>query len=228
MAKLNLAVFKQGKPIYWIVGAVVVFVLFYLMLNKGGSSSGATSYVATGPSEAMQAQALQAGTAIQGAQIAANIEALRIQAGRETALAGATVASEQLASGERVAMAQLSHDTALANLNAQANMLINEQNIEYGIETARLAADTQLGLRALDIGLLQTQLETQAHMFQTQSTNLIAQSLIGQVGNLKKKNRDEALAYLASASLGTPNTYAPQGGINIPIEYIPSVAGYIA
>ncbi len=213
MAKLSLKVFKQGKPIYWIIGAVVVFVVFYFLFNKGsGSASGSTQYVSSGPSEALQGAQLQAGAAVQAAQISANVEAMRIQAQRETQTLGAQVALEQLASGENVAMAQLANERDLGAMNVNANLLINEQNLNYGAETARLAAETTLGLRMIDANIVTHQLDTNAAMFAEQSRNLIATTALGQIQGLKKKNRDEALTAITASLTGTPNLYVPQGG----------------
>lgn len=225
MAKINLRVFKQGKPIYWIIGGIVVFVLFYMLFNRGApaTAGGGTTVVQSGPSEAMQIAGMQTAAAIQSAQIAANIEALRVQGERDQAALAGQVALAQLASGERVALETLNAEREAAAINAQTNLLINEQTINYNLESARLASETQLGLRQIDANLISGQLDAQAEMFrdqlaanmamyQIQSQNLIAQTAFSQIGNLKKKNRDEALAYLASAFGDFPNTYVPQRG----------------
>lgn len=217
MAKLNLQVFKKGKPIFWIIGGVVVFVVFYLMFNKGsgGASTGTTTVMQSGPSEALQAASLQASTAIQAAQISANVEATKIGAERDANVLAAQVALAQLSSGEHVALEQLEADRAAMELNASTNLLVNEQNLNYGLETARLAANTELGRKQIDANLLTQQLATNAamfseqlaanvHMFDTQSDNLIKQSIIGQVGSLKKGDRDNALISIA---LGAPSSH---------------------
>lgn len=213
MAKLNLQVFKRGKPIYWVIGGVALFVIFYLAFSKpasaGGSSGGA---IVTGPSEALQAAQMQYGAQIQGAQIAAGVEAARIQAENNAASLGASVALANLATQEKVALFQLAREADLAAINAQTNLLINEQNISYGVETARLAAETQIGLRALDVSLLNKQMETNAAMFETQSKNLITQSVIAQVPSLKKRDRDDALAGIGGY---TPVPGGAGGGGNI-------------
>lgn len=229
MAKISLRVFKKGKPIFWIIGAVLVFVIFYMMFNKGGSaarpaaSGGGMTVVNSGPSEALQIASMQAGAATQQLQLQAGIEAGRIQATREqNALAG-TVALAQLASGEKVSLASIDADRFAAGLNAQTNLLINEQNLSYSLESARVAGDTAIAMRSLDVGVMTHQMDTQAAMFAEQldanrdmyaiqSHNLITQAAIGQIGSLKKKNRDEALTAIYSSATGTPNTYVPQGG----------------
>jgi hypothetical protein len=228
MAKISLRVFKKGKPIFWIIGAVLIFVIFYLLFNKGGSAAPASSggglvVQNSGPSEAMQIAAMQAGAQTQALQMQGAVEAARIAATRDQAALAGQVALAQLGSGEKIALATLDADRFAAGLNAQTNLLINEQNLSYNLESARVAGETQLNLRALDVGVMTKQMETQAAMFgmqlvanqemyKVQSHNLITQAAIGQVSNLKKKNRDEALTAIYSSATGTPNTYVPQSG----------------
>lgn len=225
MAKLNLAVFKRGKPILWVIGAVVVFVVFYMMFNRGGgaSASGGTTVVQNGPSEAMQIAGMQTAAALQSAQIGANVETARIQSVNAQAALAGQVALAQLASGERVALETLAADREASRYNADANIAINAQNLAYGIESARLASETAIGLKSIDADIVKSQLvtnaamfskqlDTNAMMFAEQSRNLVAQTALSQIGTLKKKNRDEALTALTSSLTGTPNTYVPQGG----------------
>lgn len=195
MAKLNLTVFKRGKPIYWVIGGIVVFVVFYMLFTKSAPSSGgaATAY-STGPSEAFQAAQMQYASQIQMAGIAAQSKAAEIQAANNAAVLSANVAMANLAMQEKVGLFQLARESDLATLQLENNRLINQDNITYGLESARIAGETQLGLRALDIGLLTRQMETQAEMFATQSQNLVTQTLISATSNLKKKDRDDALA----------------------------------
>lgn len=215
MAKLNLAVFKKGKPIVWIIGAVVVFVLFYMLFNRGGASAsagGGTTVVQSGPSEAMQIAGMQTAAAIQSAQIGAGIEAARIQGQNTQAAMAAQIAAAQLASGERVALATLDADREAAAMNVAANIRISENTMNYNLESAKLASETAIGLKEVDAGILRYQLATNAAMFSEQSRNLIATSAIAQIGSLKKKNRDEALTAITASLTGTPNQYVAQGG----------------
>jgi len=197
MAAISLKVFKKGKPIYWIIGAVVLFVLFYFMFNRGGgaaTASGSTNYVTTGPSEAVQIASMQAGAAAQAGNLAASVEMARINSETVAAGLGAQIAMAQLASGENVALRQLIAQERLGEINAETNLLINEQNLSYSTETARIAADTNIALKNIDAGILTSQLTANRDMFAIQSSNMITQTLISQVGNLKKRDRDDALA----------------------------------
>lgn len=228
MAKFNLKVFKKGKPIYWVIGGLVVFFVFFFIIRSGGSTS-STRVVSSGPSEAMQIANLQASTQLQAANISAGIEMARIAGEHDTNEFSANVALAQIMAGENVALQQMVEEVKLAKYNIDANMIINEQNLSYGMETARVASETALKSKALDIGLLTHQLDTQAAMFVEQSKNLTTQSLISQIGNLKKKNRDEALIAIGEVATGKDIDYVAQrgGGFN-PFKVVGGVAGIIA
>jgi hypothetical protein len=204
MAKLSLRVFKKGKPIYWIGGAVIVFVLFYMLFNRGAGSaaSGGTTVVSTGPSEAMQMAGLQASTAIATANIGAGVEAARIAAQRDSQGLQAQIALAQLVSGERVALETLEYQRAMGTLSASNELKLNEQNITYALESARVAGETTMGLRKMEMDMFSEQLATNAAMFAIQSENLITQSMIAQVSSLKSKDRDTALAAIIAAQRG--------------------------
>jgi hypothetical protein len=229
MAKISLRVFKKGKPIFWIIGAVFVFVIFYMLFNKsakaGASDGGGVSYVSSGPSEALQAQAMQVGAAIQGAQIAAGVETAKVQEQANEATLGAQVALAQLAAGQTVQLRSIDADLDVAHTNAAANVAINDANLNYGLETASIAATRDITLKQIDANtlahqmdtnalLVVHQLDTQADMFAEQSKTLTQQSLIAQVGNVKKKQRGAALLDLAQGF--ATNDFArielPKGG----------------
>jgi hypothetical protein len=138
-----------------------------------------------------------------------------------------------------VALANLDTERELAFMNTQANLLINEQNLSYSLESAKVASATQIGLRELDVGLINRQMDTQASMFreqmaanadmlELQSRTMIASAAIGAVGNLKKKNQDEALTSIVSSLTGTPNTYVQRGGGGFGIGDIVGVVSPIA
>lgn len=236
MAKISLRVFQKGKPIFWIIGAVVVFVLFYLMANRrsDASAGGGMTVVQSGASEAMQIAGMQTAASIQTAQIGASVEAARIQGEQNRNVLASQVAIAQLMSGERVALETISADREAANLNAATNLAINEQNTTYALESARLASETSIGLKGIDAAIVMHQLDTNAEMFgkqldtnammfAEQSRNLIATTALGQIQTLKKKNRDEALISLVSSFTGQPNTYIPQRDFGFGISDIVGV-----
>jgi len=223
--KFNWAVFKKGKAIYWVVGAVVLFVIFYLLASGGSKSSGDTASTGAGgittinpgPSDAQ----LAAAAGITQAQLAANAA---------TTQSNAELAAKQSDNAAAVAIANLQYQGSLADTQAGADvakylaatdaatnsLALTEQTRqmqiqgEYSFATAKVAAETNLAGQALQAQVLTTQLVTQAQMFgksldantqalQIQSQNLVDQSLIAQIPTLKKKNRDDALLALASS-----------------------------
>lgn len=186
--KLNFKFLNKGT-IWWVVGAIVLFVIFYMVAsggNSAGASDGTTAVVGSTPSDA---------------QIAAQLQGQSIQA----QLAAATIQAQS-----EVTVAAMQRDVALANVQAGADITKYQvatdlqaarEAAEYGVETANIAANTQLKLKETDAALLIHQMNVNAEMFNTQSQNLIAQSLIGASASLKKKDRDN---YLVSIATGAP------------------------
>lgn len=206
--KLNFKVFKKGSPLLWIGGAVVLFVVFYMLSSKGSNSSnGGNVYTtASGPSDASVAAATQLSMAQLQANVSANqmateLAAVKEQTAGEIALAniGANVAFAGLAADQNV---------QLAALNTQKS--IAEMNTEYAIESAEIAAEVNLATVGIQRDMFAKQLDTNVTMLDIQSRNLISQSLISQVGSLKKKDRDQALTALAGVNyrgqIAAPNS----------------------
>lgn len=208
--KLNFKVFKKGKPIYWVIGGIVIFVLFYMMFNKGAGSSGGITTVNSGPSDA----AISASTQLALAQTQANagVAMAQLQYNGQIAQtqAAADVAKYTAALDANTAAAALATQKAIAGLNA-----------EYGIETARLAANTQVDLATIganasitqwqiNANILNTQMMTQAEMFSEQMKAATISTLAGQIGTVKANDRDNMLAALIASSSGQAlNFYDP-------------------
>lgn len=302
--KFNWKIFKKGKPIYWIIGAVFLFVIFYL-ISSGGSkattSSGGITTINTGPSDAQVAASSQIALAQISAQAMQSQAALEYQAVQErtagevaiatldiqSRLAESRLASEtalglgsqqitgqlaainaqmksaemqaeysfataKMASETNLAMYGLDTQVAMKNIDAQleglrvtSNMNIAVQNIQAGVAHHQIDAGVNMSQIAAGVSMYQTdaqkdvalatiastntqaqinanlisqQLTTNAQMLrdqlnannealQIQSQNVIAQSLIGQVGSLKKKDRDESLQIVSGYLTGNPVSY---------------------
>lgn len=203
MAKFNLAVFRKGKPIYWIVGAVVLFVLFYFMASKGApkaSSGGGTTYVESGPSEAeLSAQVALAGISAQtnsdAARVAGETAIARSQMETQIGLAqiNATIAAADIAANRELSALALTTDRDNQRAQLEASLDAINLQAQYGTEQARIA--TQGSIQALQI-----QTQAQQAMYMEQSRALGQQALIAQASTLKKKDRDNFLAGLAGLS----------------------------
>lgn len=181
---LNFSAFKK-RPFLWGGIAIAIFVLFYLLFSRGGgnASSGSTQYVETGPSEAE----IAAQSNIAMAQIQANIASQQFAS--EAAIKNAEFAAS-------VKNSEFAYNVALVQIDAEKAILENQS--EYSLATARVAAETNLEMAKLDRDVLTTQLNTQSQMFSKQIDSLTNQALIAQVSTLKKKNRDDVLLALAN------------------------------
>lgn len=196
---MNFKVFKS-KPVLWIVGGIFLFIIFYMLMNRGGSeaSSGGITTVNTGPSDA----AIAASTQLQMAQIQTGAAVQQSQQESAAAIAIATLQAQG-----QIADIQAGADTAkyLASQEANTQMRyldiqkdIAQTNAEYSYDTAVVASETALGLQHSQQEMFSKQLDTNLAMLDVQSQNLIQQSLISQIPSLKKKNRDDVLIALAN------------------------------
>lgn len=212
MAKFNLKVFKKGKPIYWVAGAVILFAVFYFFFNRGTGSSGGVQYVQSGPSEALQAAQLEAATQQNIVQAQVNLRAQEIGAELEAAGLMANIQLAGLMSNENIAMAGFANDAALGMASLDVQRQIAALNSMTSLELAQISSDAAITAKEIDTGLLIHQLNVNQQMFETQSQNLLTQSIISQVPSLKKKDRDETLQYLGGTILGSDvNIYNPPG-----------------
>jgi hypothetical protein len=177
--KLSLRVFKQGKPIYWVIGGVVIFVLFYLMFRgKSAPATGTTTYATTGPSEALQAQQLAAGIATQQASLAAGVQVQGLQEQQNVAAMALTASLANIDAGRVVSLAGIDAQKAADAENASANIQINRDNLSYTLDTAQVAANTQIGIATINANEVNHQLDTNAAMFADQLKQLTAGQLI--------------------------------------------------
>lgn len=188
--KINWAVFKKGKPVYWIVGAVVVFVVFYMIASKGsgaakssGASAGGVTTISTGPSDAQ----ISAAAGISAAQIQANATVaqgqLALAAQKDGNAAGVAVASlgaqvdmaSIIASSETaLGLGRMEQSIQLAGITAQQN--ISQINAEYSFATARVAAETNLATTQIQADMVNNSFATQERIAQGQNATTIALS----------------------------------------------------
>jgi hypothetical protein len=202
--KMNFKIFKKGKPIYWILGAIAVFIVFYMIASRGSSSGGSVAVVG-GTAQADNTIALaNAEASMRAGDNAAAVAIATLQAQGQIAetQAGADVAKY---------IANLEATTSMAGFTAQMEAI--KLQSEYGLESSRVAAETQLGIRALDAAVLSKQLDTNASMFNNslaanvemsriQSDAFIKQSALSVIPTLKKKDRDETLQILGTTFAG--------------------------
>lgn len=222
--KLNFSFLKKAKPIYWVVGAVAIFVLFYVIMNRGGKASnsgGGITTIVSGPTEAQTMASanlamaqIEANAATQNMQL--QLAAIKEQGAVDVAIAnlGAQYSMAETQAQADVAkyLAQTEGTIQLAGLDAQKE--IAQMNAQYSYDTARLASEVAISSREIDAAILNNQLtanvamfrETtaaQTKMYETQAGLLTQQSILATIPTLKKKNRDDVLLALTrSGTLG--------------------------
>lgn len=178
--KLKFGMFKKNW-VYWLVGGIFLFVVFYLLFSSGGSSnsSGGTTTFSTGPSDAQIAAQTQLASVQYQTQAALNSQQTQ---------ANAQVAVAQLAANTQVNQDTLSAQVAslTANLNAQvatAGLSTQEHlasiQAQYGLDTAVVAGQTQLGLGSIQASMFNNQLTANQAMYHDLVTQTTIQSLIG-------------------------------------------------
>lgn len=233
--KLNFKVFKKGKALYWILGGIFLFVLFYWLINRGGSSgSTGITTINAGQSDAQVA----AGAQVQLATIAANTQANNASA--QVALAQLSL---QGTLAQTAAAADVAKYTAALDAQSQTAYYTAQQNIaalngQYGLETARVTSETILGQAQIQSDTLTNQMQIQAQMFNqqlaatqqiisTQAQASIYNSLINQISNAKPNDRDNLVALISGEFSGAPISYQDRtsGSFGINGAPVPSNSG---
>lgn len=193
--KLNFAVFKKGKPFVWIIGALVLFVIFYMFINRGGSSGGVVVQN-SGPSDA----AINASAALTAKQSDNS----------------AQVAIATLAYNGQVAQTQAQADIAkyVAGLDAatqskylDTQIALAAFDLQGGIAQAQIAANVTHDINLTQMQMFHDQMAANASMFDTQMKAATFSVLAGTIGTLKANDRDNAFALLTSNISGQDITY---------------------
>lgn len=226
MAKFSIAYVKQNPVMF---GAIfVVFGLAFWLLMNRGSGGGGSQVVQTGPSEALLATQLQAGTAVQMKQIdaavasqmgALQLEALsrQIEGGQQMAVLEMQRSLAEMGASER--MNELTVTASLAALEKQLdNSLATVQaNNDFMIGYASVAAESATTQLAIGAALQRAMSADQLEAYKYGADTSLKGQALSMISSLKKKNRDEALTAINAANFGVPNTYVAQrgGGISI-------------
>lgn len=234
--KFNLAIFKKGKPIYWILGGIALFVLFYWIVSRGSSgasSSGGTSVIQTGPSDAQVAA--QSQLALAQMQTQAGVTTAQNQNNADIAIA---TLQAQVALANTQASADVAKYTAGLDASTQAGYIAAQQHMmemqvagataqtqiqaQYGVETATIAAQSVLDQANVQAAMFGKQLDTNSKMFTAQLNAANFQSMVAQVGNVKANDRDNMLALLAASNSGSSLNFADPG--HSTISYSPGTS----
>jgi tellurite resistance protein len=227
--KLNFKVFKKGKAIYWIIGAVVLFVLFYYIANRGSSSAGSTTVTNSGPSDA----AIASGNQLAMAQVAAGAQTNQVNAQVAAAeyIAGIQGQTQmaQLAAGADVAKFTAGLDAQTNAYALQTQQAIAAIGMQTQVDTAQIASNTILGQAGYQRDIAFAGFQTQQNIAQMQTGVSLAQiqanqnmyasyidaakltTLAGVAANVVPVDRDNAFALLAATAYHVPLSYSDAG-----------------
>lgn len=205
LKKFSWGYVKQNPVMFGII-FLVFGLLLWVLINRGGSASasGGTTYVASGPSEALQAANLQAGTQVQLAQIQANtannasafqLEALSSQIEGQLAVTAleAQFRTLELASNER--LTELQTNASLAALTAQltTQRAMSADANSFALDYARAANDAAVSTVMINAALQRDLGAQQTEAYKAGLQTSILQGVLATIPSLKKKDRDTAL-----------------------------------
>jgi len=226
------------------IGVVVVFGLLIFLFTRGSSSSGSSTVISSGPSEAFQAQAMAINAQGQQAQLAANVqlqgqaielEALTRQLDSQENMA---VLQMQYALQELEATRAISSEQTLASLTALQSQLnyglaTTEANIQGSVDMANIAAQSATTQMMINAGIQREMIIAQTDMFNSQLSAQKDANILSTIQTAKKKDRDTLIgAFLANRGgqsfvggkgddllvIGAPNN------TNSNIGYVPNLA----
>lgn len=191
------------------IGAAVVFGLLLFAVTRSGGSASASgpAVVSSGPSEALQAQAMAINAGVATAQLSANVE-LQRGAMELEALSRQIEGQENLAVlAMRNELAQMETSRAISSEQTAASLAALTAQLSYGMQTqeinnqasvdmARIAADSntqqlminatmQSNMVAQTVGLQKEQLRTQSAMFAAAQETSFLQSAMATIPQLK-------------------------------------------
>jgi hypothetical protein len=230
MMKFNLAIFKGKNSIWWIVGAIILFIVFYMVASAGApAKAGGLTVQNAGPSDA----AIAANAQLTGMQLSAQAQVYQsqIELAALNAAANRDISIAQIQADTQLADTQASADiakyvaanqTSIAQQQLTTQLAIARADMEYGLASSEVAAQTQLGLKAIDASTVQYQLKTNSDIIMRQfesnerslaiqSQSLKDQAIISAVSTAPKGVGLQRI----QAVLGQPVTPQKKGGFNI-------------
>jgi hypothetical protein len=216
--RFNVAYVKQHPAMFGTI-FVVFGLLLWLMLNKGHASSGGGQYVTTGPSEALQAANLQAGTALQLKQLdlAGAAQSGQMQL---AALTAQINGQEQMANMQmQYQFAELAANSALGSKQIDASLIALQAQLDNQLETtnsnnqfmvdyAKVAADNATAQVMINANLQATlgaqSVDLQKQLSADQLKAYTVGSLASVIPSLSKSDRDNTLNLLISKTTNGP------------------------
>lgn len=216
--------YVKRNPVMFLSAFLVFGLLLFLLTRGGGSaaSSGGT-VIASGPSEAFQAQAMAIGAQNQQAQLAANVQLTTAQIAANAQANAQAIELEaltrQLDSSENLAvmsmqlsLREMENTRAITSEQTQASIQALQSQLQFGLATteannqasvdmATIAYDAQITQMALGAQLQRDMLEAQVDMFNSSLEVQKDANILSTIQTAKKKDRDTLLgAFLANRS----------------------------
>ena len=210
LKKFSWGYVKENPVMFGVIFLVFGLLLWVLINRNASNGSGSTTYVASGPSEALQAANLQAGTQIQLAQISANtanaaaayqLEALSTQIEGQLAVAAmeAQFATLELAANERLTELQTSASLAALTAQLTTQRQMSADANAFALDYARAANDAAVTTVAINAALQRDLSAQQLDAYKYGLDTSVKQGILATIPTLKKKDRDTALgAFLAT------------------------------
>jgi len=211
--KLNFSIFKK-KAVWWGLGALVIFYIFYRLIS-GGSSSATVVASNSGPSDAaIQANAAQSMAAL---QYGAQTTAAQTQANAEVAMAQLSANSTNI---QTQAAVDLGKYTAGLDAQTQAAALTTQQNIaainaEYSFDTAKVTAATNIAQWGIMANMMNTQTIANAAVQSQFIQASTYQAIAATIPSVKERDRSIVAGELTSAISGQAYHFNEPGGWNI-------------
>ena len=246
MAKFSLNYVKKNPVMFG--GIIIVFglLLWLLMSGRGGgAASGGGTVVSSGPSEALQAQAMQVNAGVQTATLQANaaLQSKQIEAAMSQqrgaleleALTRNIEGQENLALMQQQYMiAELESNRALSSEQTAASLAALQTQMSYSlaqtesnnqamIDYASVAADSATTQLAINAALQRDLSSQQLEAYKYGADVAVKQASLSAIGMLKKKDRDTALGAFFASNSGQGFT---GGKGDDRISFMPS-AGYL-
>jgi hypothetical protein len=203
--------------------AVFLIVLFFVFRSR---TSGSSSQVVSGPSDAVQIATLQAQNQSQGIQAAADVQSLQTQAALAAALANVQASQDATTAARDVALQNILTGGATAQYQAAVGLQATEStnqtasdiastNAGAAVDIADITGNTQVKLATIQAPVTLAQI--QASLDALKSTNETSLGIAGV--NAKAATTINAQNVSGAENIATTNTLVPlaqtQGQVNL-------------
>lgn len=168
----------KEHPAYIAIGGLLLFVLVYVFSRGGSSATGATQYVASGPSDATVQASIAAGLQQQQLQAQVITQGQSTQAQYNAAVLGFQTTQQQNSLAATVAEDQIGGTISVDKIAADSADFIASQQASSQVSIADKSYDTAALINGQNQSTQQLQITSQAASFKEQVDGEVAQSQI--------------------------------------------------